>query len=231
MGTASSLPPPSPPSSLSSSSTSVVPKRATTYSAASAISSSVGFPLFPFRPNIFFPDSASAKSASDDCRHSFRMSVRPSEVYVLSRRRRWRSWLSAAPSSSASPPHCLRSCPSRRSGMCWPRVKQEVTERHFSRSICPTSVCRPVCSVVFSFTSEKASTIIASRKLSSTMKTRSSKDQKKRVPARPCRPVRLRSSAFTPISPSRISKQVSTEEPKEEKAWMLLPKMRCAIMA
>mmetsp|Transcript_3888 Transcript_3888/g.11011 ORF Transcript_3888/g.11011 Transcript_3888/m.11011 type:complete len:237 (+) Transcript_3888:523-1233(+) len=236
MGTASVPAPSSPPSSSSASSSSSLlwPKRATTYSAAMAISSSDGMPALPLplpkRP--FLPDSASKSASLEAARHSFRISVRSSEFRLVCSRRRCFSLDPAlSSSSSSSPPHCLSSCPRRRSGMCWPRPKHEVTDLHFSATICATSVWIPVCSVVFSLTSEKASTIIARRKLSSTMNTSSSNDQKKRVPAKACRPVRARSSVLTPISPSRISKQVSTELPKDEKAWMLLPKMRWAIMA
>ena len=49
-----------------------------------------------------------------------------------------------------------------------------IMERHLSRAIMNSSVCTPTVSCVFSLTSEKASTMMASRKLRSTMKTSSS---------------------------------------------------------
>jgi hypothetical protein len=54
----------------------------------------------------------------------------------------------------------------------------------------------PTFSLVLSLTSPKASTMMASRKLSSTMNTNSMYDQKKRVPAAPCGPKMGRACAF-----------------------------------
>ena len=65
-------------------------------------------------------------------------------------------------------------------------------------------------------TSLKASTMIANRKLSRTMKTSSSKDQKKRVAATPCRPCNWFRSSLTLMSPSRMAKQVLTAVPNVE---------------
>ena len=67
---------------------------------------------------------------------------------------------------------------------------------------------------VFSLTSLKASTMIASRKLSSTMNTRSSNDQKNSVAATPWRPDSILRSSLTLMSPSKMAKQVLTALPK-----------------
>ena len=61
--------------------------------------------------------------------------------------------------------------------------------------------------------------MIASRKLSSTMKTSSSYDQKNRAPATDCKPPRARSSVLTSMLPSRMTKQVLMDSPKVENAW------------
>ena len=78
-------------------------------------------------------------------------------------------------------------------------------------------------------TSLKASTMIASRKLSSTMNTRSSNDQKNRVAATPCRPDSILRSSLTLMSPSKMAKQVLTALPKVANFCSQMHDVRCGL--